>query len=117
MFRDVPMAWKRRRMGQGKRTELNQAVQFMRRSNFSDDEIRSILREADGGLRPSVVCQSHGISVQTFYRWKTLFGNHSGMIIVRLRNLELENRRLKQTVAELSLDIRTLKLAISKSLH
>jgi len=39
------------------------------------------------------------------------------MIIVRLRNLELDNRRLKQTVADLSLDIRTLKLAISKSLH
>jgi putative transposase len=113
----LPMAWKRRWTGQGKRTELNQAVQFMRRSNFSDDEIKSILKEADGGLKPSMVCQSHGISVQTFYRWKTLFGNHSGMIIVRLRNLELENRRLKQTVAELSLDIRTLKVAISKSIH
>jgi hypothetical protein len=39
------------------------------------------------------------------------------MIVVRLRNLELENRRLKQTVADLSLDIRTLKVAIAKSLH
>jgi hypothetical protein len=55
--------------------------------------------------------------VQTFYRWKTLFKNHGGMIVVRLRNLELDNRRLKQTVADLSLDIRTLKFAISKSLH
>jgi putative transposase len=89
----------------------------MRRSRFSDDEINIILREVDGGLKPSVVCQSHGISVQTFYRWKTLFKNHSGMIVVRLRNLELENRRLKQTVADLSLDMRTLKMAISRSLH
>ena len=89
----------------------------MRRSHFSDDQIKSILSEVDGGLKPSIVCQSHGISLQTFYRWKALFGNHSGMIIVRLRNLELDNRRLKQTVADLSLDIRTLKLAISKSLH
>jgi hypothetical protein len=55
--------------------------------------------------------------VQTFYRWKTLFKNHGGMIVVRLRNLELENGRLKQTVADLSLDMRTLKIAISKSLH
>jgi len=89
----------------------------MRRSHFSDDQIKSILGEVEGGLKPGIVCQSHGISVQTFYRWKALFGNHSGMIVVRLRNLELENRRLKQTVAELSLDIRTLKFAISKSLH
>jgi len=89
----------------------------MRRSHFSDDQIKSILREVEEGLKPSIVCQSHGISLQTFYRWKTLFGNHSGMIVVRLRNLELENRRLKQTVADLTLDIRTLKVAISKSLH
>jgi len=89
----------------------------MRRSRFSDEEIENILREVDGGLKPSVVCLSHGISVQTFYRWKMLFKNHGGMIVVRLRNLELDNRRLKQTVADLTLDIRTLKFAISKSLH
>lgn len=89
----------------------------MRRSRFSDDEINKILREVEGGLRPSLVCQSHGISVQTFYRWKALFKNHGGMIVVRLRNIELENRRLKQTVADLSLDMRTLKMAISRSLH
>jgi putative transposase len=89
----------------------------MRRSRFSDEEVENILREVDGGLKPSVVCQAHGISVQTFYRWKTLFKNHGGMIVVRLRNLELDNRRLKQTVADLSLDMRTLKMAISRSLH
>lgn len=89
----------------------------MRQSRFSDDEIKNILREVGEGLKPSVVCQSHGISVQTFYRWKALFRNHGGMIVVRLRNLEMDNRRLKQTVADLSLDIRTLKFAISKSLH
>lgn len=89
----------------------------MKRSRFSDEEIENILKEVAGGLKPSVVCQSHGISVQTFYRWKTLFKNHGGMIVVRLRNLELENGRLKQTVADLSLDMRTLKIAISKSLH
>ena len=89
----------------------------MRRSRFSDDEIKNILREVEGGLKPSVVCQSHGISVQTFYRWKALFENHSGMIVVRLRNLELENIRLKQTVVDLSLDMRTIKVAISKSPH
>ena len=89
----------------------------MRRSRFDDDAIRNILREVDGGLKASVVCQAHGISMQTFYRWKALFKNHGGMIVVRLRNLEMDNRRLKQTVADLSLDIHTLKVAISKSLH
>lgn len=89
----------------------------MRRSRFSEDEIKNILSEVKGGLKPNVVCQAHGISLQTFYRWKTLFRNHGGMIVVRLRNLELENRRLTQTVADLSLDMRTLKMAISRSLH
>ena len=89
----------------------------MRRSRFSDDEIAKILAEAAGGLKPSVVCQSHGISLQTFYRWKTLFQNHNGMSVTRLRNLELETHRMKQTVADISLDIRTLKVAISKSAH
>jgi putative transposase len=89
----------------------------MRRSRFSDEEVEKILKEVAGGLRPSVVCQAHGISVQTFYRWKSLFKNHGGMIVVRLRNMELENRRLKQIVVDLSLDMRTLKMAISRSLH
>lgn len=88
----------------------------MRRSRFSDSEVENILKEVDGGLKPSVVCQSHGISMQTFYRWKALFRNHGGMIVLRLRNLELDNQRLKHTVADLSLDIRTLKIAISKNL-
>lgn len=87
----------------------------MRQSQFSDDEIAKILAEVAGGLKPRVVCQLHGISVQTFYRWKALFQNHNGMSVARLRNIELENHRLKQTVADLSLDIRTLKVAISKS--
>ena len=87
----------------------------MRRSRFSDDEIAKILAEAAGGLKPSVVCQSHGISLQTFYRWKALFRNHNGMSVARLRNLELENYRLKQTVEDISLDMRTLKMAISRS--
>jgi len=89
----------------------------MRRSRFSDEEVEKILKEVAGGLRPSVVCQANGISVQTFYRWKSLFKNHGGMIVVRLRNIELENRRLKQTLADLSLDVRTLKMVISRSLH
>lgn len=66
---------------------------------------------------PGIVCQPHETSAQTFYRWKALLKNHSGMIVVRLRNLELENRCLRQTVADLSLQMRTLKVAISKSFH
>jgi len=115
MLRGVAYAWLGRWVKETHRT--NAVLPNMRKSRFSDDEIRNILREVEGGLKPSVVCQSHGISLQTFYRWKTMFKNHSGMIVVRLRNLELENHRLKQTVADLSLDMRTLKVAITKSPH
>lgn len=66
---------------------------------------------------PGIVCQPYEASAKNFYRWKALLKNHSGMIVVRLRNLELENRRLNQALADLSLDVRTLKVALSKSLH
>jgi putative transposase len=89
----------------------------MRRSKFSDNEIAKILAEVEGGQKPNTVCQVYGISVQTFYRWKALFDNKNGLNAARLRNLELDNHRLKQTVADLSLDIRTLKVALSKSPH
>ena len=89
----------------------------MRRSKFSDNEIAKILAEVEGGQKPNAVCQAYGISVQTFYRWKALFDNKNGVNAARLRNLELDNHRLKQTVADLSLDIRTLKVALSKSAH
>jgi putative transposase len=85
----------------------------MRKSLFSEDEILGILREADVGLKPKEVCRRHAISQQTFYRWRTQFvGQHGAN--AKLHCLEVENRRLKQVVAELSLDNQALKAVLTR---
>lgn len=81
------------------------------------DEIRTVLGEGGGGLRPSVVGQSHRVLVQAFYRRRTPVNNHSGMIVVQLRYLELDHLRPRQMVADRSLDRPTVKIASSKILN
>jgi len=86
----------------------------MRKSLFSEDEILGILKEADAGLKPKEVCRRHGISQQTFYRWKTQFAGQSSANAKQFHYLEVENRRLKQVVAELSLDNQALRAVLAR---
>ena len=60
-------------------------------------------------MKTAEVCRQAGISEQTFYRWKAKYGGLEASDAKRLRHLEEENRRLKQVVAELTLDNRVLK--------
>lgn len=82
------------------------------RSRFTDQKKQQILKEgrAKGGIKR--VCRKYGISVSTFYRWKALLGAHESDPILHLRSLQLENRRLKHRVAELSLDYTILRSAL-----
>jgi putative transposase len=84
----------------------------IRRSKFTEDEILGIIMEAEVGVKPQDVCRRHGISLQTFYRWKGQFSAADGAEMKALRLVEAENRRLKQVVAQLSLDNQTLKAAL-----
>ena len=81
----------------------------MRRSKFKDEQIIAILKQVESGVKTDEVCRQHGISRQTFYRWRSKFGGLEVSEAKRLRALEDENRRLKQLVADLSLDNRFLK--------
>jgi putative transposase len=85
-----------------------------RRSKFSEEQIIRALKEADAGAKPAEVCRRLGVSEQTFYRWKAKFGGMDVSDAKRLKALEDENRRLKQMVADLSLDIQALKVVLSK---
>jgi len=73
------------------------------------------LKEHEGGKRAADIVREHGISEQTFYRWKSKFGGMDVSEAKRLRQLEEENRRLKEMVADLSLDNKILKDVISKN--
>ena len=81
----------------------------MRKSQFSEHKILKILKEAEAGASVEDVCRRHGISPSSFYRWKAKYGGMEASDIRRLKELEEENRRLKQMYADLSLDHEVLK--------
>lgn len=76
----------------------------MKKMRYTDEQIAFALRQAETGTPVKEVIRKMGISEQTFYRWKRLYGGLGPSEVRRLKQLEEENRRLKQMVAELSLD-------------
>ena len=88
----------------------------MRKSRFKEEQIVSILKQIEGGRLVKEVCREHGISETTYYNWKSKYGGMEISDIKRLKELEQENRKLKQMFAELSLENRALKDVIEKKL-
>lgn len=88
----------------------------MKRSKFSEYQIVRILKEVEGGRAVKEVCREYGFSDATYYNWKAKYGGMEASDIKRLRELEEENRRLKQMYADLSLENRALKDVIAKKL-
>lgn len=85
------------------------------KKRFTEEQIIRILKEHESGKKAADIIREHGISEQTFYRWKSKFGGMDVSAAKRLKQLEEENRRLKEMVADLSLDNKILKDVISKS--
>ena len=87
----------------------------MKTSKFSEAQIAYALRQAESGTAVADICRQLGISDATFYVWKKRFA-HLGMSRLRnLRSLEEENTRLKQVVADLTLDKHTLSEELRKN--
>lgn len=87
----------------------------MKKMRYSEDQIIGILKEAEAGLPIIELCRKYGISDATYYNWKAKYGGMTVSDAKKLKQLEDENRRLKQIVADLSLDNQALKAVISKN--
>jgi putative transposase len=88
----------------------------MKKSRYTDEQIAFALRQAETGTPVAEVIRKMGIAEQTFYNWKKRYGGLGPSEVRRLKQLEEENRRLKQMVADLSLDKHMLQDVLSRKL-
>lgn len=74
----------------------------MRRSQFTDNEILHLIREADAGVSIPEICRTAQVSLRTFYRWRRRFGGLDQAAVMQMKELQAENRRLKSLLQSLS---------------
>jgi len=86
------------------------------KKRFTEEQIIRALKENTAGKKATDIIRELGISEQTFYRWKSKFGGMEVSEARRLKQLEEENRRLKELVANLTLDNHILKEVVSKNI-
>ena len=88
----------------------------MKKTKYTEQQIAFALKQAETGTSVQEVCRKMGISEATFYNWKKKYGGLGITELRRLRQLEDENSRLKQIVADLSLDKQMLQDVLKKNL-
>jgi putative transposase len=86
----------------------------MKSSRYTPEQVTFAMRQAESGTPVFEVCRKIGIAEQTFYRWKKKYAGMGVAEVRKLRILEEENRKLKQLVADLSLDKQMLQDVLRK---
>ena len=88
----------------------------MKKSRFSEEKIIALLKQAEAGVKMSELARKHGVSEATLYNWKARYGGLDVSQLRKLKELEVENGRLKKMYAELSLAHQALQDAVEKKL-
>jgi putative transposase len=88
----------------------------MKKSRFTEQQIAFALRQGENGTRVEEICRQMGISQTTYFAWKKKYGTLGVGEMRRLKQLEEENKKLKQLVADLSLDKEMLQDVLRKKL-
>ena len=86
----------------------------MKRKRFSVEQIAYAIAQSESGTAVAEICRQMGVSEPTFYRWKKKYSGLGVAEVRRLKQLEEENRKLKQLVADLSLDKAMLQDVLRK---
>lgn len=86
----------------------------MKRKRFSEEQIIGVLKESEAGSKTDDLCRRHGISTATFYAWRKKYGGLEVSEARRLRELEVENAKLKRIVADQVLDMSAMKDLLEK---
>lgn len=86
----------------------------MKKKRFTETQIVAILQQQSKGMTVEQIIREHGISDTTFYNWKKKYGGMTASELQRVKDLEDENRRLKQLYAEVSLENAALKDVLRK---
>ena len=81
----------------------------MARKRYTAEQIVAILREAERDANTQETCRRHGISEQTFYRWRKMYGDLGASQVQQMKALEEENRKLKQLVGDQALALQVMK--------
>ena len=86
----------------------------MKKKRFTEEQIVKVLKEYEGGREIKDLCRELGVTATTFYNWRKKYAGMDSSQLKRLKELEVENRKLKQMYAEAALDNMALKDVISK---
>jgi putative transposase len=86
----------------------------MRKSRFTEEQMITAIKRQEAGMKTSDLCCEIGISMGTFYKWKAKYGGMDVSQAKKFKSTEEENRRLKQIVADLTLDKQALQWALEK---
>lgn len=88
----------------------------MKKSKFSETQIVQILKEQEVGARVEEIARKYGISPATFFKWKSRYGGLEVSDVHRMKELEVENSKLKRLYSELALENHALKELLTKKL-
>lgn len=84
------------------------------KKRFTEEQIIGFLKEVDSGIPVKELCRKHGFSEASYYLWRSKFGGMSVPEAKRLKELEIENARLKKLLAESVLESEVIKEALRK---
>jgi putative transposase len=88
----------------------------MKKSKFTESQIVAILKDGDAGIPVAELVRKHGISAATYYNWKSKYAGVAVSELKRMRELEVENAKLKRMYADLALENTAIKDVLNRKL-